>query len=931
VSAPPDDDPEKTAAPARRRSGEPRAVDRPGDSRAATVDVPPAAETGHRAGDLIGRYVIVGVIGAGGMGTVYAAYDPQLDRKVALKFLKNNVGEHNTARLLREAQAMAKLPHPNVVPVHDVGTDHGDVFLAMEFVDGGTVADWLKASPRSWREVLQVFLDAGRGLDAAHRAGLVHRDFKPTNLLIDGQGRVLVTDFGLVCLDGRSATPSPAPARTAPASPMDSSPLSEPLTQAGNILGTPAFMSPEQFDGFADARSDQFCFCVSLYWALYQQLPFDRRETAVLPPLRDAPAGSKVPRWIRQVLLRGMSASPDARYPSMQALLDALGRDPARQRQRWMLGGAVVAILGVTVGLGVRLRRAEQKVCAGAQQKLATVWSAERKDAIARAFLKTGKPYAPDALRTVTAMLDRYARDWADMHQSACEATRVRGEQSEELLDLRMDCLGARAGELGSLAELFSSADGKLVQRSVEAAQALTPLDGCANTVALKTPVRLPGSPEVRAQVEKLRDRLAQDRALQSAGRYGDSLKASQALANDAKAAHYAPIQAQALHLYGQAELATGDTAAAEATLKEALLAAEAGRDDETAARVCMELANTVRETSSRFPEALTWSEHARAWAERTNELDGALAITLERATGSLYEMWGKFAEARPHFERELELSRKVFGNDSSQVGIGLAENGLILYDLGRYDESLRYLEPAVSVQEKAVGKNHPNVGKTLNNLSMVYNELGRFRESVDVLTRARHIFEAAYPPGHRALAAITINLGNAYEMLGRYDEALEILRPQLELDKKAMGPDHPDVADTIAAIASVLNRKAKFEEALPLDEEALRIQEKAYKGEHPSMGDSLLGIGLAWLGLHRPDKAVAPLERASKLVDLQTRVRGRIHLGLALALDGSKRAPLTRVDELMRKAKTDLTLSPAASTDELAQIAGWQRSHPGM
>jgi serine/threonine protein kinase len=915
-----------TEAPTVADSGKPASERAPKRNASATEEEQPE----RKPGEVVGRYVIVSVIGAGGMGTVYAAYDPQLDRKVALKFLQGNVSPQNTARLLREAQAMAKLPHPNVVPVHDVGTDRGDVFLAMEFVDGGTVADWLEAEPRSFRDILRVFLEAGRGLAAAHAAGLVHRDFKPTNLLIDKQGRVLVTDFGLVCLDGRTPTPAIAPPRELPPAPTDSSPLSSPLTQAGNIVGTPAFMAPEQFDGFADARSDQFCFCVSLYWALYQQLPFDKRDDARLPPLRDPPAGSRVPRWIRQVLARGLSASTNARYPSMQELLDALGHDPARERRRWLVAAGAVAMIGAVMGLTVRSRRQDERVCAGAEQKLAGVWNTGRKDAIRHAFLASGKPYAADMVRTVTDMLDDYARDWAAMHQSACQATRVRGEQSEELLDLRMECLRERQRELGSLVELFSSADGKLVQRAVDATQALTPLDGCANTAALKTPVRMPTAPEARAQVEKLLDRIARGRAISASGRYVELLVWSKAIVDDAKAIHHEPTRARALHLYGQAQLANGDNAGAEVTLKEGLLAAEAGRDDDTAARVCVELSNTTRETLSHFPESLAWTEHARAWLERSGGQDTSLAITIERSTGSLLEMWGKFAEARPHFERELELAQKIFGAESSQVGIGLAEVGLVSYDLAKYDVALDYLQRALAVQEKAVGTKHPNVGKTLNNLSMVDNELGRFRESVDALTRAQHIFEASYPPGHRVLAAITINLGAAYELLGRYDDALQLLREHVASEKKSLGPDHPDVADTLTILGSVLNRKGRYTEALPLEQEALAIQEKAYRGPHPSMGDALLGIGNAYLGMHQPDKAVAPLERGNQLADVQTRVRGRIRLALAQALDGSKRGDVVRVRDLMLEAKKDFTLAPAASVDELAQITQWLRSHPG-
>ncbi len=291
-------------------------------------------------GDRIDRYEIRRILGQGGMGIVYEAYDPDLDRSLALKVLKTGLFRSPdqaelTARLLREARAMAKLTHPQVVTVYDVGTFDGEPFLAMELVRGGTLRTWASSSPRGRQEILDAYLKAGAGLAAAHDAGLVHRDFKPDNVLVGEDGRVLVTDFGLA----RIARPNgvglaPPPVSRSEAHVAVSS--REPLTHTGMVLGTPAYAAPEQLGREGDARADIFAFSVSLYEALYGERPFagatfgELRANMLLGRVADAPAGSGVPAHVRHALLSGMQAQPEARPPSMRLLLEAL--DPRARK-----------------------------------------------------------------------------------------------------------------------------------------------------------------------------------------------------------------------------------------------------------------------------------------------------------------------------------------------------------------------------------------------------------------------------------------------------------------------------------------------------------------------------------------------------------------------------------------------------------------------
>ncbi len=341
------------------------------EAGSASTPAPPAGDSGVllSRGDRAGRYEVIEVVGAGAMGTVYAAHDPDLDRTLALKVLRPELGRgpkaaELKARLAREARALARISHPNVITVYDTGVIGDQLFVAMELVAGGTLRSWLRDEPRSWREVLDSYLAAGRGLAAAHAAGIIHRDFKPDNVLVGADGRVRVTDFGLSragwddlrpALRGEgSALPVPAPhSRIGNGSS---------LTATGALVGTPVYMAPEQLaGGAASARSDLFSFCVALYEGLYGERPFSgstlealRRSTR--EPVPPPPARARVPPWIRRVLLRGLRADLDARYPSMTALLHALSHEPVLMRSwRAPLGVALAGVLGAAAVLALGL------------------------------------------------------------------------------------------------------------------------------------------------------------------------------------------------------------------------------------------------------------------------------------------------------------------------------------------------------------------------------------------------------------------------------------------------------------------------------------------------------------------------------------------------------------------------------------------------
>ncbi|HEY3358292.1 MAG TPA: protein kinase, partial [Polyangia bacterium] len=402
-------------------------------------------------GASVGRYIVIDPIGAGGMSVVYAAYDAELDRKVALKLVHPGAAPaaglpEVQARLAREAQALARLSHPNVITVYEVGTRGDEIFLAMELVEGPTLAGWLAERLRTWRATVRMFLQAGAGLAAAHAAGLVHRDFKPHNVLVGPDGRARILDFGL-------AQPAAAPRdrperRAAPADGAEdyrAGAGAAALTRTGARLGTPAYMAPEQHRGEAvDARTDQFSFCVALFEALHGVRPFDAgdagdlRRAVTEGQLRAPPRDRRVPARLRRIVRRGLNVRPEDRYPTMDALLADLTR---ATRARWWKAAAAVAAAALVAGTALAGRahwQRQESACLRAETRLVGVWDPERQRRGRAAFVATGLDGAAAAWAQSAARLDAYTRAWAAARDEACAATR-RGTQSEEVRDLRLE------------------------------------------------------------------------------------------------------------------------------------------------------------------------------------------------------------------------------------------------------------------------------------------------------------------------------------------------------------------------------------------------------------------------------------------------------------------------------------------------------------
>jgi len=373
----------------------------------------------------IGRFTVLRRLGEGAMGLVFSAYDEELDRKVAVKVLRRRLhgDTQGQNRMLREAQALAKLSHPNVVAIYEVGWFGDTLFLAMEFIEGRTVRQWLADNPRSWREVLHVYMEAGRGLAAAHAAGMIHRDLKPDNILVGKDGRVRVVDFGLARRSGTEASlvervhqPMPLVPQM-PLMSQGSGRFDVSHTLAGSLVGTPAYMPPEQLEaGELDGRSDLFSFCVSLFEGLYGQRPFIADDADALRfaikvgDLTDVPRDAIVPARLHRIVLHGLAAERNHRPKSMLELLAELRTVIDRPRRIWLvaLGGlSAVSLMVGFIGAAALQRGASTEVCTGAPARLVGVWDPPAREALQQAVLASGLSYAPDTWVRVAGQLDR--------------------------------------------------------------------------------------------------------------------------------------------------------------------------------------------------------------------------------------------------------------------------------------------------------------------------------------------------------------------------------------------------------------------------------------------------------------------------------------------------------------------------------------------
>jgi tetratricopeptide (TPR) repeat protein len=660
-------------------------------------------------GDRLGRYTILEIMGIGGMGVVYAAHDGDLDRKVAIKLLRaSGDAELARARLLREARAMARLRHPNVITVYEAGAIDERVFVAMELVEGVTIGAWLAApdQPRDWREVLKVFQAAGRGLAAAHAAGLVHRDFKPGNVLLDRDGRVVVTDFGLA----RQAQPDAASG--APASGADSAWMraatpeldsasgsggsDHTLTRTGAVLGTPAYMAPEQHrGGQADARSDQFSFCVALYEGLYGQRPFRGHSPATLhaaivqgriaEPPRVA-RGKQVPPRLRRLLLRGLRATPDERFPSMPALLAALER-VSRPWPRALLAAGAAVLVSVGVLLAALGTRAVAPAAHDCALSLDGAWDDGVAAAVRAVLVRS--PEGSEAFTALAARLDAGRAVWLDARARICESERQAPDRWT--FHRRMGCLLDYREQLAALTDLLRAADAQAMGFAVSAADGLPDPAQCVALAPAPPRLEIAADPVRVAEIERVRAELAQAAAAHQIAKLDRALELGVSALAGARALGDRRLEAAALLRLADSHAIKVERPSAHRYLRELVLLAEEIDEVEILAEA-LTLQARLSVSDPTLDEGVVRDlvRRARIAVGRVRE-PGRLLGDLRLVDAYGHTAHGALDEAAVAYAE----ARQLYGDASEELKAARVDLawGLSLYRQGRFDESKATLE----------------------------------------------------------------------------------------------------------------------------------------------------------------------------------------------------------------------------------------------
>ncbi len=788
--------------------------------RAPVAPVPLAAALGANPSDMrlshhVGRFALLRRVGRGSMGLVFAAYDDILDRKVAIKLVPPHIAQSPRARkrMLREAQALAKLRHPNVVQVYDAGVEGDRLFIAMEFVSGVTLGAWATAGdePRPWQEVLEVYMQAGRGLAAAHRAELVHRDFKPDNAMLGRDEIVRVMDFGLA---RTGVTPSEEHERAQRLEDADDA-------EASTMAGTPAYMAPEQWaKGTIDARTDQFSLCAALFEALWGTHPFEAptlamRAAAVIEGRihEDLPSRG-VPDRVRRVVLRGLATDPDDRWPTMDALLQALSA-ARRGPGRWWWGVAAIAVAATAaVAVWSQSDPPAPVPCQGLDSVVAEVWNPERKHAVYDALSGLEPEYAADTAQRTVDIVGRYSDALTKARRDACEAHELRQEQPEPVMRQRMACIEKRQGQLDAQLEQLEHADAQVLSRAVNIVLSLPTVTTCADLSYVGFTAPPPEDPRLRAEVDELSGELTRIGALIDAGKDQEAdRRAEQALVR-ARATEHAPIVIDALNMRTQTLNGRGEHESELSLAQEAYVMSDLGARHSAVATL-MSLAQAFH-SLGRYDPALVELRRAlllqRQLSDRPTPREGMILNHLGIALNAL----GRHDEAVVELERARAIWLETSSSEETALATALGNIAVAHYSQGRIHEAISELEQVLDARLEALGPQHPRVASTYNNLAATLSKLQRFPEAIEFYRQAISIQSAANPESNNpSVARMHDNLGKVLVNVDRLEEALVELDRAHEIYARSSGTDPLNVVANLSHRAEVLLRLNRLPQAL--------------------------------------------------------------------------------------------------------------------
>ncbi len=868
---------------------------------------PAEAEVPHR----VGRFVVIKVLGAGAMGVVYSAYDEKLDRRVAIKVLRaGRADEEFRQRMLREARALAKLSHPNVVQVYEAAVDDDLVYIAMELIQGRPLERWQEQQSLDWRQILAAHVQAGRGLAAAHAAGLVHRDYKPHNVIVGDDGRVRVLDFGLVRRHGEEESESASSGERAKVRVVSD----EAVTHVDALLGTPAYMAPEQFMASATtARSDQFSYCVAVWEGLFGVRPHLGRTLADLEDKvqradqAEVPPQSAVPASVVKALRRGLAAEPEGRWPDMGSLLAALDLPAPRARlQQWLTAG-LVASLGLALGTLAWNGMAEEDPCAGADHAVQRSWNPTVREEIRHAMLETGVPFASRTADQVVAALDDYSRQWSRARREACRDTRIEHVQSDELMDLSMACLDARLEELRATVAILREADATVVANASEAALGLGGIQGCLDAELLRAGHRPPESAEDAAEARRLEAELARTFVLGELGRIKDALELAESLEGPILALQHPPLTLRWRSRKAVLLVEAGFPREAGALMEATYYDARALGLDEVSAAAAVALVSVVGDELAEPERGRWWARLAEAELRRTGDADRMVELQDNLSAVSLLEgEWDRALEetdhaldllGEEHGERWCSISE---GRATAMMKLGRTEEARALYEavladrkgrlgarhpktaevmgnlgtleveLGRYDEARKLYDEAIAITKESVGDDGLAAGAWYLNLGNIDAMEGDLEAARDNFARSLEIHERLLGLDHAKLGTIRTNLGGIELALGNVDGALAHLVIALEIGEKALGPDHENLAELLHNLGLLETNTGKHEEAVTHLRRAVSIREQARGKQDPSIAQHLCALSGALIELDELDEGIAVAERAHEIYESQ-------------------------------------------------------------
>jgi tetratricopeptide (TPR) repeat protein len=865
-----------------------------------------------RLGEKIGRYVLLRPIAAGGMGSVWAAWDPELDRNVAVKLLLPRRGGHEERdALIGEARALARLSHANVVQVYDVGTWGDEVWIALEYLGGTSLDRWVSAKRRGWPEVLDALMHAGRGLAAAHAAGVVHLDVKPGNVVVGDDGGVRVLDFGLArCVVSDSSSTDVRVGDTA----------ERPYKPA---VGTIGYIAPELLlGGEADTRCDQFGFCVMAWEALVGARPFPGRarvqyEHAVLErAIVEPPQGTRVPARVLRVLRRGLARGRDQRFADMDELLAALEHARVSWPARLVLPvGIGVAIVGVAIAL-----LPDTPVlppCDGGAREFAAAWSPARRAEVERAFSATGERYAGAAAVSVAATMRAWGERWAEAADATCAAAATRGDAGGDIERRKAACLREQLLAVDALGDVFVSADRGVVEGAAAAARALPDPTLCSDLDHI-------------ARVDPLVDdvdatrRLAEARALLHSHQLVSAADIAREVASQAEQEGAWRVAANAHAVASRALGTRGEIEGAIAASHRAIWAAELAGDDELRAITFADLVFTSGHLGRDVARA-HW--YARAAAEIMTRIGATSAprSVLAGNLGAVLTDEGRYAESVARYQEAVEM-RIAAGLGIDDV-LATLMNNLGAAHLARsdYGGAAAWFTQSLALRVVLVGPDHPDVADVLANQGSVLQVLGEddaalahFVRSADVLESTRGRDDPSLNVVHNGLAIVLAKVGREDEALAHYRESLRLWR--------MLDPRHPMTGAVLHNMAEIDVSRGRHGAALALEREALAMLQGAFPEGHPYSVAVLSGIGRTELARGQPARAIAPLRAALDMalhVEADAAIEAETQLALAQALDRLGREPAL-VAAYARRARATFVEFGPRTKKQLAELDAW-------